>query len=157
MTTDRNSYCSAKLPTSPSDHSSSSCHYQHNHHHHPITIRASPLIGRTTSSLSQNSTPAIQNNTSHDSKRRQRPLAVAVGFKYAEDMNGRPIIITPGNRRMPIRGPGGSSSLSSSPASQPKTVSRKEVTPGVLFPHEHETRKDQQMSYKPDVPQLPVL
>ena len=33
---------------------------------------------------------------------RKRPLAVAVGFKYAEDINGRPIVITPGCRRMPV-------------------------------------------------------
>jgi hypothetical protein len=36
-------------------------------------------------------------------QRRQRPLAVAVGFKYAEDMNGRPVVITPGNRRMSVQ------------------------------------------------------
>jgi hypothetical protein len=32
---------------------------------------------------------------SYDSRRRRRkPLAVAVGFKYAEDVNGRPVVIT---------------------------------------------------------------
>lgn len=152
VTTDRNSCSSAKLPRVPSDYSSSS-YYHLPTHHHPMSIRAPPLIGRTTSSLSQNSTPAIQNNASHDSKRRQRPLAVAVGFKYAEDMNGRPIIITPGNRRMPIRGPGGSSP-SSSPSSQPANYSAKELTPNVLFPHDQETKKESTLSYKPNQPRL---
>jgi hypothetical protein len=51
---------------------------------------------------------------------RKRPLAVAVGFKYAEDLNGRPIVITPDCRRMPVITRSGSrQSQSSSPASQP--------------------------------------
>ena len=32
-------------------------------------------------------------------KKRKKPLAVAVGFNYANDVNGRPIVITPGSRR----------------------------------------------------------
>lgn len=37
-------------------------------------------------------------------RRRKKPLAVAVGFNYAEDYNGRPIIVTPtgGSRNSPI-------------------------------------------------------
>lgn len=31
-------------------------------------------------------------------KRRNKPLAVAVGFKCANDYNGRPIVITPGRK-----------------------------------------------------------
>lgn len=31
---------------------------------------------------------------------KKRPLAVAVGYKYAEDMNGRPIVITPQRRSL---------------------------------------------------------
>lgn len=31
--------------------------------------------------------------------RRKKPLAVAVGFKYAEDQNGRPIVVTPTSSR----------------------------------------------------------
>jgi hypothetical protein len=70
-------------------------------------------------------------------------------------MNGRPIIITPGNRLMPVRGP--RSSPSSSPSSKPADYPlRKEISPNVLFPFEQEyayNKKGPQpqspLSYKP--------
>ena len=89
----------------------------------PTSNPASKEIGRTYSSHSQqsrhsqishNSQTLIMGGGSYDCgavsvpppvSRRKRPLAVAVGFKYAEDINGRPIVITPGNRRIPVRGP----------------------------------------------------
>jgi hypothetical protein len=40
----------------------------------------------------------LEPSASRDSsrKRRKKPLAVAVGFNYANDMNGRPVVITRG-------------------------------------------------------------
>jgi hypothetical protein len=69
-------------------------------------ILDSNTIEKSASSLSHVS-ETLQSSPSHDSgrqnqQRRKRPLALAVGFKYAEDMNGRPVVITPGNRRFPI-------------------------------------------------------
>lgn len=64
-------------------------------------------IGRNASSHSQHSKHSQLSNNSLGSApslpRHKRPLAVPVGFKYAEDRSGRPIVITPGNRRMPVR------------------------------------------------------
>jgi hypothetical protein len=72
---------------------------------------------------------------------RTRPLAVAVGFKYAEDSNGRPIVITPGCRRMPVINRSGSrQSQPSSPASQPAHEQKIELASNVLFP----------IDYRPD-------
>lgn len=66
---------------------------------------------------------------------RTRPLAVAVGFKYAEDMNGRPIVITPGSRRMPIIDRTGAlQPQPSSPASQSIHTKKIDVVSNVLFP-----------------------
>ena len=66
---------------------------------------------------------------------RTRPLAVAVGFKYAEDMNGRPIVITPGSRRMPIIDRTGAlQPQPSSPASQSIHTKKIDVASNVLFP-----------------------
>jgi hypothetical protein len=59
---------------------------------------------------------------------RTRPLAVAVGFKYAEDMNGRPIVITAGSRR------GAMQSQPSSPASQSIHTKKFDIVSNVLFP-----------------------
>jgi hypothetical protein len=33
---------------------------------------------------------------------RKKALAVATGYKYAEDMDGRPVVIVPGTRKSPI-------------------------------------------------------
>lgn len=43
----------------------------------------------------------LEPSASRDSSRRRRrkPLAIAVGFNYAEDMNGRPVVITRGSRK----------------------------------------------------------
>lgn len=62
---------------------------------------------------------------------RKRPLAVAVGFKYAEDMNGRPIVITPGCRRMPVFNRKNSvrPSPPSSPASRPIDIMKLDIAP----------------------------
>jgi len=34
-------------------------------------------------------------------KKRKKPLAVAVGYNYANDVDGRPIVVTPGGRYSP--------------------------------------------------------
>ena len=51
-------------------------------------------------------TSSVQQTTSQQDmmkRRRKKPLAVAVGFNYTKDVNGRPIIITPtGSRNSPI-------------------------------------------------------
>ena len=51
-------------------------------------------------------TSSVQQSTSQAEamkRRRKKPLAVAVGFNYTKDANGRPIIITPtGSRNSPI-------------------------------------------------------
>ena len=51
-------------------------------------------------------TSSVQQSTSQQEmmkRRRKKPLAVAVGFNYTKDANGRPIIITPtGSRNSPI-------------------------------------------------------
>src|SRR3569623_2381161 len=46
----------------------------------------------------------LEPSASHDAsrKRRKKPLAIAVGFNYAEDMHGRPVVITPGTRKIPV-------------------------------------------------------
>lgn len=62
---------------------------------------------------------------------RTRPLAVAVGFKYAEDMNGRPIVITAGSRRGAVQ------SQPSSPASQSIHTKKFDIVSNVLFPIDH--------------------
>lgn len=120
-------YTSAKLPTTPLMDGT------------PQTVIRGSQIGRTTSSLSQNSN-TVQSNSSLDGRRskqrRKRPLAVAVGFKYAEDMHGRPVVITPGRipRRLAVRQPraeaaaASSSSQQSSPASQPSSTYAKPAT-----------------------------
>lgn len=69
---------------------------------------------------------------------RKRPLAVAVGFKYAEDINGRPIIITPGNRRMPVQG------SKTSPASHPGIAPTRETASADLFSFHHDPDRPQQ-------------
>jgi hypothetical protein len=55
---------------------------------------------------SQNSSSSyagVQKSVSQESKkRRKKPLAVAVGYNNAVDMDGRPIVITPGTRKIPI-------------------------------------------------------
>ena len=69
---------------------------------------------------------------------RTRPLAVAVGFKYAEDMNGRPIVITPGSRRISIIDRNGAlQSHHSSPASQSIHTKKVDIVSNVLFPIDH--------------------
>ena len=71
---------------------------------------------------------------------RKRPLAVAVGFKYAEDMNGRPIVITPGARRLSIIDRSGAlHSHPSSPASQSIHTKKFEDVSNILFPVDHGT------------------
>jgi hypothetical protein len=49
---------------------------------------------------------SLQPTASQDQskRRRKKPYAVAVGFNYAEDANGRPIIVTPnrGSQSSPI-------------------------------------------------------
>jgi hypothetical protein len=59
-------------------------------------------IRRKDTSHSQDYLQLVASSSSQDGKSgaRKRPLAVAVGYKYAEDMHGRPIVITPGNRRL---------------------------------------------------------
>lgn len=105
-------------------------------------------IGRTPSSHSHhsqhskhsqhsNNSQMLKSSGSHDGTplpRRKRPLAVAVGFKYAEDANGRPIVITPGNRRMPVHGHRSNRSSPVSPASQSVDIAKKEVHPSILLP-----------------------
>ena len=71
-----------------------------------LSMRSNDLQVNGTSSYEGTVSPIAQ---------RKRPLAVAVGFKYAEDMNGRPIVITPGTRRIQ---PNSTPSPTSSPASQ---------------------------------------
>ena len=69
---------------------------------------------------------------------RTRPLALAVGFKYAEDMNGRPIVITSGSRRMSVINRSGTQqSQPSSPASQSIHTKKFEIVSSVLFPIDH--------------------
>lgn len=65
-------------------------------------------VRKTASSRSQHSHDNLQLKASSSYSsgagtpaQRKRPLALAVGFKYAEDVNGRPIVITPGNHRRP--------------------------------------------------------
>jgi len=43
----------------------------------------------------------IQASPSHDSsrKRRKKPLAVAVGYNYARDLDGQPVVIVSGNSK----------------------------------------------------------
>ena len=66
---------------------------------------------------------------------RKRPLAVAVGFKYAEDMNGRPIVITPGSRRLPIIDRSGAlQPQPSSPASQSIHTKKIDIASNLLIP-----------------------
>jgi hypothetical protein len=66
-------------------------------------------------------------------KKRKKPLAVAVGFNYANDVNGRPIVITPGGRRSPAHGgrsPGDRpGSKQRSPTRSGRTSSRGRSTP----------------------------
>jgi hypothetical protein len=68
---------------------------------HARRSQVTPLTGDATNSVPRTAVcPTIPNTSSYDSrKRRSKPLAVAVGFKYAEDLNGRPVVITPGVRR----------------------------------------------------------
>lgn len=114
------------------------------------TNPASKDIGRTYSSQSQHSR---HSQCSHNSQtlaregsqdcgvvpiplppgRRKRPLAVAVGFKYAEDINGRPIVITPGNRRIPVRAPR-SRCRSSAPASKIEDITQKDARSSTAMP-----------------------
>ena len=69
---------------------------------------------------------------------RTRPLAVAVGFKYAEDMNGRPIVITSGSRRMSLIDKSGVlQSQPTSPASQSTHTKKFDVKSNVLIPIDH--------------------
>lgn len=109
-------------------------------------------LGRTQSSLSQHSkhsqhsrhsqhssnSQLLKTAGSHDATslppmRRKRPLAVAVGFKYAEDLDGRPIVITPGNRRMPVHDQRSDRSPVS-PSSETVNVTRKEVNSSLFLP-----------------------
>lgn len=59
---------------------------------------------RTSRSNISHAAPSSLNSPSQEfRRRRKKPLAVAVGFKYAEDQNGRPIVVTPtGSRHAPI-------------------------------------------------------
>jgi len=68
----------------------------------PIADPPSPIttkLGRCSPTAS--TTSSTRDSSSHESwpKPRNKPLGVAVGYKYAEDMNGRPVVITPGSRR----------------------------------------------------------
>jgi hypothetical protein len=103
----------------------------------------------TASSHSQHSDLQLKGSSSQEGTaiaRRKRPLAVAAGFKYAEDMNGRPIVITPGNRRMPVHS--SSSSQTSSPSSQPVNIPKPDISPTVLFTLDHDTEGPrQQLSF----------
>ena len=59
---------------------------------------------RSTTSAHSYDNSSLPNSQSPGTRRRRtKPLAVAVGFKYAEDPNGRPIIVTPtGSRAAPV-------------------------------------------------------
>lgn len=63
------------------------------------SIKSSRSVGASFDS------PSIQQSASLDQskRRRRKPVAVAVGFNYTKDANGRPIVITPtGSRNSPI-------------------------------------------------------
>lgn len=62
--------------------------------------RVESLSASNLSTLSLHNSPSFEVSR----KRRNKPLAVAVGFKYANDYNGRPIVITPGGRKSPSSG-----------------------------------------------------
>ena len=70
-----------------------------------------------TGSLVGSHSPSIKKSSSAEGrKRRKKPLAVAVGFNYANDADGRPIVITPGGRRLSPRSVGDSLMYSQSPS-----------------------------------------
>eukprot|EP00522_Entomoneis_paludosa_P012075 CAMPEP_0172446120 /NCGR_PEP_ID=MMETSP1065-20121228/5789_1 /TAXON_ID=265537 /ORGANISM="Amphiprora paludosa, Strain CCMP125" /LENGTH=212 /DNA_ID=CAMNT_0013197161 /DNA_START=166 /DNA_END=804 /DNA_ORIENTATION=+ len=64
---------------------------------------ASVRTSRSTNSQDTNIQMSPSQDTRRSAGRRKKPLAVAVGFKYAEDPRGRPIVVTPtGNRTTPL-------------------------------------------------------
>lgn len=80
---------------------------------------------------------------SHDSKRQQRkkPLAIAVGYNYAEDMRGRPVVITPGSRRPAVDIPRAKSQVRGANQSSPSSFSRTSLPLGdgpLSIPMHHE-------------------
>lgn len=102
--------------------------------------------------LSQSSSSSMREGSSQP--KRKRPLAVPVGFKYAEDINGRPIVITPGNRCMLVHNRRNGSITPGSPASQHvRKVPKKELNHS-FFPIQNrlEQLPMQQLSYKPPPP-----
>jgi hypothetical protein len=101
------------------------------------TTAHSAEIRRIDTSPSQEYLQLVASSSSQDAKSgaRKRPLAVAVGYKYAEDMHGRPIVITPGNRRLPGKHYSGGTMIRSvsSSASQP-TKQRGDVSTSFSLP-----------------------
>mmetsp|Transcript_3263 Transcript_3263/g.6948 ORF Transcript_3263/g.6948 Transcript_3263/m.6948 type:complete len:219 (+) Transcript_3263:124-780(+) len=76
-------------------------------------------------SSTSHDTTSLQLTPSQDTRRsrRKKPLAVAVGFKYAEDPRGRPIVVTPG-RTSDVSSTSSSSDLRISPPRSPPDVPR---------------------------------
>jgi hypothetical protein len=115
-------------------------------------------VRKKASSHSQHGDLQLKSSSSHEggsnatsASHRKRPLALAAGYKYAEDMNGRPIVITPGNRRAPMLR-GNRSSPTSSKDSQPMhhTIDPiREVTPNALFLVDLDKDRHRHVSYKP--------
>ena len=68
--------------------------------------------------------PTLRKSPSGERKRRKKPLAVAVGWNYANDVNGRPIVVTPGGHRMPVSGKRSPSELSGSRHRSPAVSQR---------------------------------
>lgn len=63
------------------------------------SLKATKSVGASFETSSVQQTPSQE----QVKRRRKKPLAVAVGFNYTKDANGRPIIITPtGSRNSPI-------------------------------------------------------
>lgn len=102
--------------------------------------------------LSQSSSSSVREGPSQP--RRKRPLAVPVGFKYAEDMNGRPIVITPGNRCMLVQNRRRVRQPHSSPASHHVPQEQKrEINHSFFFPFQNKMEQPpMQLSYKPTPP-----
>ena len=109
------------------------------------SLKATRSVGASFDNGSVQQTPSQQEQVK---RRRKKPLAVAVGFGYTKDVNGRPIIITPtGSRNSPIdftnvrlspsRGGGGAAAAPSLPV---LTAQSPGFTPGVPALRPSQTR-----------------
>jgi hypothetical protein len=77
---------------------------------------------------------------------RKRPLAVAVGYGYAEDMNGRPIVVTPNHHRRPSQG-----NIRASPTFFKSNTHQRDIpSPSLFFTSEHHAQpREKHVSVKP--------